>query len=105
MTDVDPIRSLAWKCSGRIRNNGGDTLQARTTIGFSGALKLVVDGMYLRPDETCTPDEGWESPTQIDGWPGDWVFGLPAGTAAAAQALAPERLVALSLDLRRGRGA
>jgi hypothetical protein len=33
--------------------------------------------MFLRPEEECTR-EGFESPIHIDGWPEDWVFGLPA---------------------------
>lgn len=82
MTDVDAIRSLRWDCSGRIRNNGGETLQARFMMGYSGALKLVVDGMSLQPKETCSREEGWSSPTQLDGWPEDWVFGLPAAPQA-----------------------
>lgn len=78
MHDVDPIRTLHWDCNGKIRNNGGDTLQARLMMGYSGALKLVVDGLSLMPKETCKPGEGFRSPTQLDGWPEDWVFGLPA---------------------------
>ena len=82
MHDANAFRTLHWDCNGRIRNNGGDTLQARFMMGYSGALKLVVDGMYLRPKETCKPDEGFMSPTQIDGWPEDWVFGLPSAPHA-----------------------
>jgi hypothetical protein len=75
--DVDAFRTIDVSCGGKIRNNGGDSLQFRTMIGFSGALKLVVDGFSLVPKEECSrPD--FESPTSIDGWPEDWVFGLPS---------------------------
>ena len=80
--DVNSFRTLRWDCSGKIRNNGGDTLQARLMMGFSGALKLQVDGFSLVPKETCNPSEGFQSPTSIDGWPLDWVFGLPAAPHA-----------------------
>ena len=89
MVDVDPIRRLEWQCSGKIRNNGGSTLQARTMTGYSGALKLEIDGLSLVPKETCSREEGWSSPTTLDGWPEDWVFGLPA---------APHRRSTMSLQ-------
>jgi hypothetical protein len=78
MSDVDAIRSLRWDCNGKIRNNGGSTLQARLMQGYSGALKLVIDGFSLVPKETCSREEGWSSPTTIDGWPEDWVFPTPS---------------------------
>ena len=80
LKDVEPGRHhIDVTCQGRMRNNGGETLQFRTQMGFSpGVLKLIVDGMSLRPDETCNRD-GFESPTHIDGWPEDWVFALPPG--------------------------
>ncbi len=80
--DVDAFRTIDVECSGKIRNNGGDTLQFRTTMGFSGALKLEVDGFSLVPKETCSR-EGFDSPAQLDGWPEDWVFGLPAAPHAS----------------------
>ena len=79
--DVDAFRTIDVRCNGKIRNNGGDTLQFRTLMGFSGALKLVVDGFSLVPRETCDRED-FESPTQIDGWPEDWVFGLPSAPHA-----------------------
>jgi hypothetical protein len=76
--DVDARRTISNTCAGTMRNNGGETLQFRTMMGHSeGVLKLVVDGMSLMPKETCTID-GYRSPTFLDGWPEDWVFGLPA---------------------------
>ncbi|HEX8205231.1 MAG TPA: hypothetical protein VF587_04130 [Solirubrobacteraceae bacterium] len=89
MHDVDAVRTLHWDCSGKIRNNGGSTLQARLTMGFSGALKLIVDGFSLVPKETCSREEGWSSPTTIDGWPEDWVFD---------QGAAPQRRKKLELE-------
>ncbi len=89
MHDVDAIRTLHWDCSGKIRNNGGETLQARLMMGYSGALKLVVDGFSLVPKETCSRAEGWSSPTTIDGWPEDWVFD---------QGAAPQRRRKLALQ-------
>jgi hypothetical protein len=79
--DVDAFRTIDVGCKGKIRSDGGETLQFRTMMGFSGALKLVVDGMSLVPKETCSR-EGFPSPTQLDGWPEDWVFGLPSAPHA-----------------------
>jgi len=81
-TDVDAFRTIDVSCGGKIRNNGGSTLQFRTMMGFSGALKLEVDGFSLVPKEECSR-EGFRSPTQIDGWPDDWVFGLPSAPHAS----------------------
>ncbi len=76
--DVDARRTIDVTCTGKMRNNGGETLQFRTLMGFSrDALRLEVDGFSLFPKETCTR-EGFQSPTHLDGWPEDWVFGLPA---------------------------
>ena len=41
----------------------------RLMMGFSGALKLQVDGFSLVPKETCSPSAGFQSPTSIDGLP------------------------------------
>ena len=78
--DVEPGRHhIDVTCQGRMRNNGGETLQFRTMMGFSpGVLKLVVDGLSLVPKETCSRGDS-KSPTFLDGWPEDWVFALPAG--------------------------
>ncbi|HEV2813306.1 MAG TPA: hypothetical protein VGW10_08650 [Solirubrobacteraceae bacterium] len=81
--DVDARRTIDVTCTGKMRNNGGDTLQFRTMMGFSpGVLKLVVDGLSLVPKETCTAPE-YQSPTFLDGWPEDWVFALPAAAHAS----------------------
>lgn len=75
--DVDARRTIDVTCTGKMRNNGGDTLQFRTMMGFSpGVLKLVVDGLSLVPRETCNAPD-YKSPTFLDGWPEDWVFALP----------------------------
>jgi hypothetical protein len=87
--DVDARRTISNTCAGKMRNNGGETLQFRTMMGHSeGVLKLVVDGMSLMPTETCTID-GYRSPTFLDGWPEDWVFALPG---------APQRTGTLELQ-------
>jgi hypothetical protein len=76
--DADWRRTIDVSCHGELaQNSSSRTLQFRTQIGYSGHLKLVVDGLFLRPEEKCTHDE-YESPIHIDGWPEDWVFGLPA---------------------------
>ena len=80
--DVDAFRTIDVSCGGKIRNNGGESLQFRTMMGFSGALKLVVDGFSLVPKEECSRED-FSSPTQIDGWPEDWVFGLPSAPHAS----------------------
>lgn len=75
--NVNPFGTIDISCQGKIRNNGGETLQFRTMMGFSpGVLKLVVDGLSLVPKETCNRGES-KSPTYLDGWPEDWVFALP----------------------------
>ncbi len=74
--DANPRRTIDVSCAGRIRN-GGEILQARTEIGYSGALKLIVDGFSLMPKERCSAPD-YRSPTAADGWPEDWVFALPA---------------------------
>ncbi len=76
--DRDARRTIDVTCTGKMRNNGGDTLQFRTMTGHShGVLKLVVDGLSLVPKETCdAPD--YKSPPFLDGWPEDWVFALPS---------------------------
>jgi hypothetical protein len=74
---VNPFGTIDITCQGKMRNNGGETLQFRTMMGFSpGVLKLVVDGLSLVPKETCNRGES-KSPTFLDGWPEDWVFALP----------------------------
>ncbi|MDQ3741104.1 MAG: hypothetical protein M3320_07325 [Actinomycetota bacterium] len=76
--NVNPFGTIDITCQGKMRNNGGETLQFRTMMGFSpGVLKLVVDGLSLVPKETCNRGES-KSPTFLDGWPEDWVFALPA---------------------------
>ena len=75
--NVNPFGTIDITCQGKMRNNGGETLQFRTMMGFSpGVLKLVVDGLSLVPKETCNRGES-RSPTFLDGWPEDWVFALP----------------------------
>ncbi len=87
--DVDSRRTIDVTCTGKMRNNGGETLQFRTMMGYSeSALKLVVDGLSLVPKETCNARD-YRSPTFLDGWPEDWVFALPA---------APHRSRTLSLQ-------
>jgi hypothetical protein len=80
--DRDHWRTIDVSCNGKVRNNGGSTLQFRTMMGYSGALKLEVDGLSLVPKEECTRD-GFPSPVMLDGWPEDWVFGLPAAPHAS----------------------
>jgi len=76
---TNPFGTIDITCQGKMRNNGGETLQFRTMMGFSpGALKLEVDGLSLMPKEECNRGES-KSPTFLDGWPEDWVFALPAG--------------------------
>ena len=76
---TNPFGTIDIACTGKMRNNGGETLQFRTMMGFSpGALKLEVDGLSLMPRETCSRGES-TSPTFLDGWPEDWVFALPGG--------------------------
>ena len=83
-TNSNAFRSLEWNCSGGLFEdaNRDATLQFRTEIGYSLNLKLMVDGLFLRPDETCDR-EGFESPIHLDGWPEDFVFGTPAAPHAS----------------------
>ena len=76
--DVDAFRTIDVACHGDLaQNNGTRSIQFRTSIGYSGALKLELDGLSLLPEESCNR-EGFESPIHLDGWPEDYVFGLPA---------------------------
>jgi hypothetical protein len=83
-SNENAFRSLEWNCSGALANNGNRdaTLQFRTEIGYSYNLKLMVDGLFLHPKETCDR-EGFESPIHLDGWPEDWVFPTPAAPHAS----------------------